>query len=97
MEGWLGIGYAKGGKFVMVGNDAVIGTKSSSSQPTGLVRKFALQSQQADGVVELGSALQTLENSTFVSPIDLPGGAVGSKMIFSKLLSDGTEVIPSSG
>ncbi len=96
-EAYLGIGYAKNGMAAMVGNDAVIGTKLSSSLPKGPVLRYALQSQLPEGVVQLDSTRQNLQNATFVSPIDLPSGAVGSKMTFTALLSDDHETIAASG
>jgi hypothetical protein len=96
-EAFLSIGHAQGGTPYMVGNKAVIGTKLSSSKPTGPVRNYDLTSQAAEGIVELPEPEQALTNATFISPFTLPSGATGSFMNFTKPLADGDDVIPSSG
>ena len=82
----------------MVGNTAVIG-KSDPLNPYGDVGKYLLGAQDPSSVVKLGSEDQTLmPGAMFFSQ---PGNGTaenpgGSKLIFTKLLTDGDEVIPAT-
>ena len=89
---FLGIGYSPDGSGSMADNTAVIGTISGNEALFAPALKYSLQTVNLRGATMLGMGNQTLLNNYYISmPLK------GTQMNFTKLLSDGLEIIDPEG